>query len=174
MKTAITMFASLVVSCALQAQVTTDVPTLQRQHVVRVAVPEGFEVLRRFMRQGRPTPDGMCEFDSEMRLKPGQASLEEVELEYDPQTCRSIVVQGHTRSASSPTAPRSAKDKASGPRSGARAADATYWASYKTWFVDPINITVNSVESKAWRPTPDCASGTCITPARRPSTTSTS
>ena len=121
MRNAMAPIASLLVACSAHAQFSGDVPPLQGEHVVRSALPPGFEVLRKLLRQGQATPAGECVFQSEMRLKRGDTSLEEIELEYDPKTCRLIVVQGHTRTASAPTVPRPA-NKASGQRSSAEAA----------------------------------------------------
>ncbi|MCW7541764.1 hypothetical protein OOT46_28610 [Aquabacterium sp. A7-Y] len=130
------------------------VPSLQGERVVRIPAPAGFQVTQKLLRQGMLTPGGYCQFNSEMRLGPDEAALEEIELEYDPATCRSIVIQGR----STTQAPAS---KAGQPTSSAVSAAGALSASYKTWFADPINLTLNSVESRiAWAPVGDCASGT--------------
>lgn len=143
--------------------------SLQGDQVVRFKLPEGFEVQRRFIRLGSPTMDGLCEFESRLTVRAGE-TIEEVELEYDRMTCRSLVAQGRTRSteANAPVSPSNGRGQA-GPSQGAApsfppktaaANSPTYWAAYRTWFRDPIFITLNEVQSKVWwRPNGSCAAG---------------
>lgn len=75
-----------------------EVTDLYGPRVVRGPVPAGFVITRKFLRRGEITEDGRCMFRTHLRLKPGETSIEQVEIAYDPDTCRSLVVQGYQES----------------------------------------------------------------------------
>lgn len=55
--------------------------------------PYVFENSSRIIRVGARTPDGGCAFSGEKRLQSGE-SITEIEIAYDPLTCRSLVETG--------------------------------------------------------------------------------
>jgi hypothetical protein len=67
--------------------------TLTGPNVVHFKYPRDFIETSRFVRQGKLTPDGMCEFVSTLRAKPGERIFLHA-IAYDPTQCKSLMVQG--------------------------------------------------------------------------------
>jgi len=170
---------SFLFSAALVASLITVDPAqsqelhLQGPEVVRHPTPDNFEVTARFIRQGEPTKDGFCRFESHLHVPPGGV-IEEIEIEYDRLNCRSLVIQGRTKAGGSdqPTPGNWRPSNRSGSSSldttnalpsfplVFEGANPTYWAYFRTWFQDPVFLPLNAVQSKVWwRPIDGCASG---------------
>jgi hypothetical protein len=77
----------------LSQQSAAQEPILEGPNVVHFQAPISFIEKMRFIRQGKPTSSGMCEFVSTLHAELGESVVEH-ELAYDPDTCRSLVVQG--------------------------------------------------------------------------------
>jgi hypothetical protein len=78
----------------VEESVIAEETTLTGPNVVHFKYPRDFIETSRFVRQGKLTPDGMCEFVSTMpRLKPGERIFRH-EIAYDPTQCKSLMVQG--------------------------------------------------------------------------------
>jgi len=75
------------------AQARAQETALTGPNVVHFKYPRDFIETSRFVRQGKLTQDGMCEFVSTMRLKPGERIVQKV-IAYDPTCCKSLIVQG--------------------------------------------------------------------------------
>ena len=124
-----------------------EILDLNGPRVVRAPIPDDFTVIKKFLRQGEITEDGRCEFKTRLRLESGQKSIEQIEIAYDPDTCKSIVVQGYFGEDNF-----SSSTEDDGKR---------HWASFETWIRDPVFITLNEVQSKIWwTPAGGCAVST--------------
>jgi len=159
-QTAIIRIALGCVSLSLPLLVYAQAATLQGEYVIRKAIPPNFEVHDRFIRYGRETADGMCQFDKTLSVGPNER-IEEIEIAYDPMTCRSVVVRGVTKRKTRTDKQQNQTDsRFQEKESATAAADETFCASFRTWIIDPIYITLNEVDSKiAWRPKDGCATG---------------
>lgn len=125
--------------------------------------PEHFIEQDRFVRHGRITKDGMCEFSGSLHAKPGE-HIYLHEIAYDPKTCRSLMVQGtHTSEYK-----KKHRDSETNPEfnqfqelpATAGAGGPSVYAMSHVWYEDPVYIDVNGVTSEIWwDPAPGCADG---------------
>jgi hypothetical protein len=122
--------------------------------------------------QGARGTDGACKLTGSGELKPGQAAVQTDELAFNPKTCQSKMVirtltanelaaaQAKEAGSSDSIAPLAAKpvgDKASGGI-GAMAYQSG-WS--RTWYEDPVSLTVNAVKNwTGWN-----YNGSCVTSA---------
>lgn len=165
----IKLLVSFILAFSLVSQqVAGQEPVLEGPNIVHFLAPTNFIEKIRFIRQGKLTPSGMCEFVTSLHAELEETVVEH-ELAYDPDTCRSLIVQG------APVGPRTerpegwiidqrpaietqggVKSNAATPSSGPSVS-----ASMRTWYEDPIGIDINEVKSNIWwDPTPSCAFGT--------------
>jgi hypothetical protein len=77
----------------VEESVIAEETTLTGPNVVHFKYPRDFIETSRFVRQGKLTPDGMCEFASTLHAKPGERIFLH-EIAYDPTQCKSLMVQG--------------------------------------------------------------------------------
>ena len=140
-------------------------PTLSGPHVVKYQHHAVLADSKKFIRQGTPLSSGGCQFSSQTILKPGE-SVTELELVFDPDTCRSLVQSGKlvgeyreyfppgqiqtkidSKTHRAPGAPVSSDTTPSDPT-----------ASLHSWYSDPIGLHVNDVTNiVAWSPNGTCA-----------------
>ncbi len=141
-------------------------PELDGPNVVRFKAPENFVEESRFIREGKPI-DGMCEFVTTLHAKAGETVVEH-ELAYDPDTCRSLVVQGRTQAKKKLVHPEGGLTDSGPvrtfPQDTAQSNDVqtssvfAVHAVMRTWYEDPLGIDINEVKSNIWwTPTPTCA-----------------
>jgi hypothetical protein len=163
-------------------------PDLVGPHVTRYQLKEQLAGAHRVIRQGHRLPNGGCQFKVSVRVRPEDGLRRELELAYDPDTCRSLRVIGRPEQATANARSvqrrktrvtatkslgrhhlraRSARRgavKLATPRSGVRAKAAQtaprYYGFLTTWFVDPVGVHVNEVQTGVnWAPDGACAMG---------------
>lgn len=81
------------------------------QRTAKWAIPKGFKIKRTFLVQGKETESGTCEFEEDMKMSSAGGIIERVEIEYDPDTCRSLVIEGLSKESQEYLKKRKAKQK---------------------------------------------------------------
>jgi hypothetical protein len=155
--------------------------TLEGDEVITYGLePYELENSTRIIRQGERMPDGSCAFSAERSLQPGE-SIAEIEIAYDPATCRSLYEvgilvggdQGLDGGADSDSATEGATtNPGSAGLSSAAAPIGTFAAFQWSWFdeparwvrgcdvedpcppLPPVNTVRNGIE---WSPDGTCA-----------------
>lgn len=116
-----------------------------------------------YVLQGVRLPGGGCQFSGQMTLGPEQNSVTELELAFDPDTCRSLIERGilvtsgdMTNLEETATSNGSTSVATSGP--SASSTLGTWRATFHSWFEDPPGIHVNDVINIVeWSPDGVCA-----------------
>jgi hypothetical protein len=128
--------------------------------VVRYVAPAGMLELSRSIVQGVYGSNGACTFHGSATGSKGTPITEQVEIAFDPATCRSLVVTGRPGASAGAQNP-SGGGSLSSSSSGGNPAPTTTGdpsAYVHTWFQDPFGIHVNDVwEEIAWNPAYGCA-----------------
>jgi hypothetical protein len=148
---------------------TTDL-TLEGPNVIFYEHPEVLEKATRSIRQGEFLPGGGCRFSGSAVLAPGEA-ITELELAFDPDSCRSLVETGTLVSRGTPAADPAwfatdaeVRDSVAASAAGAASfltASVAQSAYIHSWYADPPGLHVNDVTSTIeWAP-----DGTCAWPA---------
>jgi hypothetical protein len=140
-------------------------PILEGPRVVKYQHHVVLSASKKFIRQGVALSSGGCQFSSQTNLKPGE-SVTELELAFDPDTCRSLVQSGRLVGEYQEYFPPGqietkfdskvhlAPDIAGSPASPPN--DPT--ASLHSWYSDPIGLHVNDVTNTVgWAPNGTCA-----------------
>lgn len=93
MSTMVVLLAGTALITPAKASVVGDLLELVGPSVVQYETPYILANSSRIIRQGVPLPVGGCSFSGEKSLPPGQ-SITEIEIAYDPLTCRSLIKAG--------------------------------------------------------------------------------
>lgn len=122
-----------------------------------------------YVKQGARLSDGNCKFSGELVLRPGQQAIEERQVALNPSNCQARMERGTPPNNTGITTTRSVSDYVTdgvvqesdfrGSQDASNADTSRTLASttrsrgfYKTWWEDPVNLDVNSVQNSTdWR-----------------------
>lgn len=156
--------AALAAGC-VAAPAAAEVPTLEGPNVVWYEQDVQFASSTLRIRDGERTPGGGCLISGRNVLPPGQEAIVEVELAYDPDSCRSLTrvgVPAERTASGGADGGETASDTSGGTfGAGATAPASTYgrWtATASSYYEDPPQLDVNKVTNIIeWEPDGSCA-----------------